>query len=118
MSTAPAQTLEMKRTQLYINGEWADGEKSDGYDVINPATEDTLATVAYGTGADARRALEAAEAALPGWRGSTVYDRAAKLKKIADLMREQPHLLTRRIREIHKIHAKYMQNTQEYVKLS
>lgn len=88
MSTAPAQTLEMKRTQLYINGEWADGEKSDGYDVINPATEDMLATVAYGTGADARRALEAAEAALPGWRGSTVYDRAAKLKKIADLMRE------------------------------
>jgi succinate-semialdehyde dehydrogenase/glutarate-semialdehyde dehydrogenase len=88
MSTAVAETLEMKKAQLHINGEWVDGEKGDTYDVINPATEGTLASVAYGTAGDARRALEAAQKALPGWRNSTVYERAAKLRKIADLMRE------------------------------
>ena len=85
---ATQQSLEMKRTQLYINGQWVDGENGGTCGVINPATEETIADVAYGTAGDARRALEAAQAALPGWRGSTVYDRAAKLQKIADTMRE------------------------------
>ena len=69
VSTSPtAETLAMKKSQLYISGKWVDGEKGDTCDVINPATEATLATVAYGTEADARHALEAAQQALPGWR--------------------------------------------------
>ena len=88
MSTVATEPLEMKRTQLYIDGKWVDGEKGGGLDVVNPATEEAIATVAYGTARDARRALEAAQAALPGWQGLTVYDRAQKLKRIADLMRD------------------------------
>ena len=79
--------LEMKNNQLFINGRWVDGETANTYDVINPATEESLATISYGTRSDARRALEAAQAAMPGWQSLTVYDRAARLKKLADLMR-------------------------------
>ena len=79
--------LEMKNNQLFINGRWVDGETANTYDVINPATEESLATISYGTRSDARRALEAAKAAMPGWQSLTVYDRAARLKKLADLMR-------------------------------
>ncbi len=87
MSTAA--TLDMGHTQLYINHEWVDGSAGGSLEVINPATEETIVAVAYGTQADARRALEAAQAALPAWRKLTAYDRAGKLKKIADLMRER-----------------------------
>lgn len=88
MATLEAQELEMKQTQLFINGRWVDGENNDTVDVINPATEQPIATVAYGTRGDARRALEAAQAALPGWQNTNVYQRADKLKQIAGLMRE------------------------------
>ena len=85
---ATAQTLEMKHTQLYINGEWVDGENGETLGVINPATEETVADVAYGTAADARHALEAAHRAMPVWQGMTVYERAVKLKAIAEAIRE------------------------------
>ena len=85
---ATAQTLEMKHTQLYINGEWVDGENGETLGVINPATEETVADVAYGTAADARHALEAAHRAMPVWQSMTVYERAVKLKAIAEAIRE------------------------------
>ena len=39
-------SFEMKKSQLFINGRWIDGETGNTYDVINPATEDSLATIA------------------------------------------------------------------------
>jgi len=93
MSVASANALEMKESQLYINGRWIDGDSGQRLDVINPATEEPIANVAYGTRADARRALEAAGAALPGWQKTNVYDRAVKLRKLADLIREQVEYL-------------------------
>ena len=82
-------SFEMKKSQLFINGRWIDGETGNTYDVINPATEDSLATIAYGTRVDAQQALEAAQAAMPAWQGLTVYDRSVRLKKLAELMRER-----------------------------
>ncbi len=89
MPTAPTARLEMGHTRLYINHEWVHGVEGGSLEVINPATEEPIATVAYGSAADARRALEAAHAALPAWKSLTAYDRAAKLLKIAELMRER-----------------------------
>ena len=88
MATAQAEALEMKHTQLYINGEWVDGENSDRLEIISPATEETIAAVSYGTAGDTRRALEAAQAALGGWQRTNVYERAAMLKQLADRIRE------------------------------
>ncbi len=88
MVTAQATALEMKRSQLYINGSWVDGASGGRLDIINPATEEPIATVSYGTRDDARRALEAAGAALPIWKNTNVYERADKLRKLADLMRQ------------------------------
>ena len=93
MSTVVAETLEMKQTQLYINGKWTDGTDGESLDVINPATEQPIATVAYGTANDAAQALESAQAALAGWKNLSVYERSGKLKKIADLMRDHADYL-------------------------
>ena len=88
MTTGQAESLEMKKKQLYINGRWVDGATGDRLEVINPATEEPIVDVAYGTGDDARRALEAAGKALPRWTKTNVYQRAEKLKNLADLMRQ------------------------------
>jgi acyl-CoA reductase-like NAD-dependent aldehyde dehydrogenase len=49
----------MDYTDLYIDGEWRKG--ADRFDVINPATEEVLASVASADVADADAALDAAE---------------------------------------------------------
>lgn len=51
----------MEHTDLYINGTWRSGAAQERFDVINPATEEVLASVASADIADADAALDAAE---------------------------------------------------------
>jgi len=71
----------------YIDGEWVDASNGATWDVINPATEEVIRAVPYGNGEDAKRAIQAAARAFPAWRASTAYERAAILKRAADIMR-------------------------------
>src|SRR5215470_3168654 len=72
-------------TQMYIDGQWVGAADGRSLAVINPADESTLAEVAYGSRVEAERAIGAAARAFPGWRSTSVYDRAKILKKTADL---------------------------------
>src|SRR6185295_14927796 len=56
---------------------------------------EVLAEVAYGGRAEAKRALEAAQKAMPAWMKLTAWDRAKVLKKTADLMRERVDAISR-----------------------
>src|SRR6516225_4500179 len=87
-ATQPAKAEEFP-TRMYIDGKWCGADSGKTLDVINPADESVLAKVAYGTRAEADRAIEAAARAFPGWRAVSAYDRAKILKKTADLMRER-----------------------------
>ena len=80
---------------FYINGQWHDAQDGKRLAVINPATEETIAEVAFGTRADCKAAIDAASRALPGWMKFTAYDRAKVLKKTADLMRERADNIAR-----------------------
>ncbi len=75
--------------QQHIGGEWRDALNGSTWSVINPATEETIRKVPFGDGRDCRAAIEAASMALPAWSRSTPYQRAAILRKAADLMRER-----------------------------
>lgn len=86
MTTATASPT-LKR--MYIDGKWCEAEDGRTLGVINPATEEVIAEVAYGTRATAKRALEAAAKAMPAWMKLTSWDRAKILKKTAELMRER-----------------------------
>ena len=60
------------------------------YAVINPATGETLATYPVATAEQLEQALEKADAAARGWgRSSRVADRAALLRRAAELHRER-----------------------------
>jgi succinate-semialdehyde dehydrogenase/glutarate-semialdehyde dehydrogenase len=90
MATA---TTALKK--MYIDGQWVAAENGRTLGVINPATEDVIADVAYGDRSTAKRALEAAARAMPEWMKLTAYDRARVLKKTAELMRERADHIAR-----------------------
>jgi succinate-semialdehyde dehydrogenase/glutarate-semialdehyde dehydrogenase len=77
------------RMRMYINGEWRAASNGRTLGVINPATEEILHEVPYGTAADTADAVEAAGAAFRTWSRTTAYERAEILKKVAALMRER-----------------------------
>jgi succinate-semialdehyde dehydrogenase / glutarate-semialdehyde dehydrogenase len=72
------------RGQCYINGQWIDGERH--IDVLNPATGQIIARVPKLGASETRQAIDAASAALPGWRAQTAKERAAILRKWFDLV--------------------------------
>src|SRR5467141_4580514 len=74
------------RQQCYIDGKWADADSGKSIPVNNPATGEILGTVPNMGAAEARRAIEAANAAFPAWRAKTAKDRAVILRKWFDLM--------------------------------
>ncbi len=75
--------------ELYIDGQWLNGDGRRGEDVINPATEKPLAHLPHASTADLDRALEAAKKGFAVWRATSAYDRAKIMRKAADLMRER-----------------------------
>jgi len=79
----------------YIGGEWRDASNGGTWDVLNPATEEVVRTVPFGTGTDCHAAIDAAAAAFHPWAERTAYERAAVLKSAADLMRARADDLAR-----------------------
>ena len=73
-------------TQSFIDGAWCDADSGKQFPVDNPADGAVIAQVADCGAAETRRAIAAAEAALPAWRSLTAKQRAAILKKWFDLM--------------------------------
>ncbi|MDP2737494.1 MAG: NAD-dependent succinate-semialdehyde dehydrogenase [Pseudorhodobacter sp.] len=76
----------MKHTDLYIDGGWRPGSHGERFDVINPATEEVIASVASAEIADADAALDAAEAAMKDWAARTPRARSEVLRKAWELM--------------------------------
>ena len=75
--------------QLFINGQWCAALSGRTIPVVNPATHQTIGTVAFAEQADLDRALEAAEAGFKVWRQVSAFDRSKVLRKAAQLLRER-----------------------------
>jgi len=76
----------MDCTDLYIDGTWRAGASGERFDVLNPATEEVIASVASAEIADADAALDAAEAATQEWAAQTPRHRSEVLRKAWELM--------------------------------
>lgn len=73
-------------SDLYIDGQWREGAEKARFDVINPATEEVIASVASAEIADADAALDASEAAMADWAARTPRDRSEVLRRAWELM--------------------------------
>lgn len=87
--------LSKAPTQLYLGGEWRDASDGGTFDVHNPATGETIATVASATLDDGRRALDAAEKAFPAWADAKPRERGEVLRKAFELIMAEKEDLAR-----------------------
>lgn len=94
----PLNNSILFRQQAYIDGAWVDADNGQTIQVNNPATGEIIGTVPKMGASETRRAIEAADRALPAWRALTAKERAAKLQRWFELMmanqEELAHLMT------------------------
>ncbi|HEX7970249.1 MAG TPA: NADP-dependent succinate-semialdehyde dehydrogenase [Stellaceae bacterium] len=76
------------RQQCYVDGKWLDADDRESIPVNNPADNSILGTVPKMGADETRRAIEAAERALPEWRARTGKERAQVLRRLYELMIE------------------------------
>jgi len=80
-------------TDLWIGGQWKKPSDGQRFDVIDPATEKVIASVASATVEDAKAAVDAAQAAFPAWAAKKPRERAEILRKAYELtMRDAERL--------------------------
>ena len=73
----------------FIDGKWQPSSNNETYDVINPATEEIIGKASKATPADVDKALKSAQKGFNVWKKFSPWDRAAIIRKIADLMRKK-----------------------------
>ena len=82
---------------MFINGDWIQSDST--FAVYNPANGEEIGQVTDGSRDDAKRAIDAAQAAMPGWSALTTYQRSDYLRRAYDLMierkKELAELMTR-----------------------
>lgn len=83
------------RQQAYIAGRWCDADDGRSLQVTDPANGELLGSVPLMGGAEAVRAIEAAEAALGDWRARTAKERAQILRRWFELLLEHEQDLAR-----------------------
>jgi len=83
------------RQQALIDGIWSDADNAQTLAVTNPASGAVLGTVPKMGAAETRRAIEAANRALPGWRALTAKKRANLLRRWFELILEHQDDLAR-----------------------
>ncbi|MBI5860964.1 MAG: NAD-dependent succinate-semialdehyde dehydrogenase [Rhodocyclales bacterium] len=74
------------KTLAFINGAWVGADDGATHAICNPSTGAEIARVPDLGAAETGRAIAAADAALPAWRGKTAKERAALLRRWHDLI--------------------------------
>lgn len=72
--------------ELFINGTWRTASDGSRFDVIDPATEEIIASVANATADDTIAAVDAAHAASFGWASTSPRERSEVLRRAYDIM--------------------------------
>ena len=84
-------------TELYIGGKWRPATDKGRFDVIDPATEATIASVASAGTEDAKAAVDAASDAFPGWAARKPRERGEILRKAFELIMQHAERFARLI---------------------
>src|SRR5215471_8583597 len=73
-------------TDLWIGGKWRKASDGARFDVIDPATENAIASVASASVEDAKAAIDAASDAFAAWAAKKPRERGEILRKAFDLI--------------------------------
>jgi succinate-semialdehyde dehydrogenase / glutarate-semialdehyde dehydrogenase len=81
--------VESVPTDLFIDGQWVEAASGSRCDVVNPATEEVIASIADGGPEDAHRAIEAAARTQTTWARTAPRARSEILRRAYELMIER-----------------------------
>src|ERR1043166_4281884 len=84
-------------TDLWIGGKWRKSSDNARFDVIDPATENKIASVASASIEDATAAIDAASDAFEGWAAKKPRERAEVLRKAYELIMRDAERLAKLI---------------------
>ena len=79
----------MEKLDFYINGKWVKPSEAKTLDVINPATEEAVATISLGSQADVNSAVNAAKSAFESYSITPVAERLDLLTTIKEIYRRR-----------------------------
>ncbi len=74
------------RDRCYVDGAWVEADSGRRFDVDNPGDGSIVGSVPDMGAAETRRAIEAAERALPAWRALPAKERSRIVRKWYDLI--------------------------------
>ncbi|MGE0430118.1 aldehyde dehydrogenase family protein [Hydrogenophaga sp.] len=74
----------MNQLKFYVDGAWVDPAVPSTLGVVNPATEQTFATISLGTAQDVDRAVKAARRAFASYAETTREERLGYLRRIVE----------------------------------
>ena len=79
---------QLKKYQMYINGEWTESSSGEYFESYNPATEEAWCLVAKGDADDVDRAVQAAHKAFlhSEWASMTFTERGKLVRKLGELI--------------------------------
>ncbi|HEY7788791.1 MAG TPA: NAD-dependent succinate-semialdehyde dehydrogenase, partial [Casimicrobiaceae bacterium] len=77
---------KLLRQQCYVDGRWIGADDGRSMPVVDPATGELVGTVPIFHATETRRAIDAANRALPAWRAKTAKERSAVLRTWSELM--------------------------------
>src|SRR5881398_1336340 len=97
MSSRYDNLLANVPTDLWIGGKWRKSSDGGRFDVLDPATEDKIASVASATVEDAKTAVDAASHAFEGWAARKPRERAEILRKSYELIMRDAERLAKLI---------------------
>jgi len=75
--------------KFYIDGKWVDPAKNHDFLVINPANEEAIATISFGSAADVDRAVAAAKLAFESYSEVSVEQRLTLLRRIIEVYKSK-----------------------------
>jgi betaine-aldehyde dehydrogenase/aminobutyraldehyde dehydrogenase len=87
-------TLSATKYRMFINGDWSEAASGETSDVVNPATEETIAQVPKGDAGDVDKAVTAAREAFESFSLTTPAERSAMLHKFADAIEADAETLS------------------------
>jgi aldehyde dehydrogenase (NAD+) len=83
--------------QFYIDGKWVAPTQPNDFPVVNPATEEQIATISLGSAADVDKAVAAAKRAFDSFSETTVEQRRELLQRIVAVYKAKSQEMARAI---------------------
>ncbi|HZP03155.1 MAG TPA: CoA-acylating methylmalonate-semialdehyde dehydrogenase [Terriglobia bacterium] len=93
-----SEVIELK---YFAGGKWKASRSQDRHEILNPAKGKAIAEVPYCTAEEVDEAVEAAAAAFPGWRDTTIPARVRILFRYRELLDRHEEQLTRMVTREH-----------------